>query len=172
MLERLRAKDIEGRVVALAADMSDFDLQQRYGLVYIVQHTFYCLPDQRSQQACLRAARDHLEESGHLVVEGSVLHTDAWSDNQIIKVIAVENESVTMRIGLYDPVSQEAVTQHVTLDRGGVSLRPLRLRYCSVAELDLMAETVGLRLVDRHSGWQREPFTARSRKHVSVYVAR
>jgi hypothetical protein len=33
-----------------------------------------------------------------------------------------------------------------------------------------MAELAGLRLRDRWAGWRREPFTASSVKHVSVYV--
>lgn len=32
-----------------------------------------------------------------------------------------------------------------------------------------MARIAGLRLADRWGGWQREPFTAASIKHVSVY---
>jgi len=35
--------------------------------------------------------------------------------------------------------------------------------------LDLMAQLAGLRLRERYSGWQREPFTADSQKHISVY---
>ena len=37
------------------------------------------------------------------------------------------------------------------------------------AELDLMAALAGLRLRERWEGWEREPFTARSRRHVSIY---
>ena len=42
-------------------------------------------------------------------------------------------------------------------------------RYVWPAELDLMAELGGMRLRDRWSGWNREPFTAESRQHVSVW---
>jgi len=37
------------------------------------------------------------------------------------------------------------------------------------AELDLMARIAGMRLQDRWANWQREPFTALSPSHVSVY---
>src|SRR5215210_6607483 len=42
-------------------------------------------------------------------------------------------------------------------------------RYAWPAELDLMAELAGMRLRDRWSGFDREPFTSESRKHVSVW---
>jgi hypothetical protein len=37
--------------------------------------------------------------------------------------------------------------------------------------LDLMARLAGLRLEDRWGGWLREPFSAASKRHVSVYRA-
>ena len=38
--------------------------------------------------------------------------------------------------------------------------------------VDLMARIAGLELVERWGGWQREPFTASSVRHVSVYRRR
>ena len=38
-----------------------------------------------------------------------------------------------------------------------------------LGELDLMARLAGLRLRERWGGWCREPFTASSTSHVSVY---
>ena len=37
------------------------------------------------------------------------------------------------------------------------------------SELDLMAELAGLALSERWGDWNREPFTALSPKHVSVW---
>ena len=36
-------------------------------------------------------------------------------------------------------------------------------------ELDLMAELAGMTLAERWGGWRREPFTAASDSHVSVW---
>jgi len=52
---------------------------------------------------------------------------------------------------------------------GIVRLYPLQIRYAWPAELDLMAQLAGLRLRERWSGWKREPFTAQSTKHISIY---
>ena len=43
------------------------------------------------------------------------------------------------------------------------------MRYAWPAKLDLMARLAGMRLEDRWAGWRREPFTALSPSHVSVY---
>ena len=42
-------------------------------------------------------------------------------------------------------------------------------RSVTPAELDLMARLAGMTLRERWSGWQREPFTSESTKHVSVW---
>jgi hypothetical protein len=42
-------------------------------------------------------------------------------------------------------------------------------RSVSPGELDLMARLAGLSFRERWSGWAREPFTAESTKHVSVW---
>ena len=42
-------------------------------------------------------------------------------------------------------------------------------RYVWPAELDLMARLAGMTLRERWGGWTREPFTAESTKHVSVW---
>jgi hypothetical protein len=43
-------------------------------------------------------------------------------------------------------------------------------RYVWPAELDLMARIAGMSLRERWGGWQREPFTNESEKHVSVWA--
>ena len=53
--------------------------------------------------------------------------------------------------------------------RAGITLRPLRLRYCRASELDLMAPAGGLRLRARYQDGDRGPFTAESQDHISVY---
>ena len=49
-------------------------------------------------------------------------------------------------------------------------LFPIVCRYAWPSELDLMARIAGLRLNERWAGWEREPFTATSKRHVSVYA--
>ncbi|MGE0044771.1 MAG: class I SAM-dependent methyltransferase, partial [Hyphomonadaceae bacterium] len=50
-------------------------------------------------------------------------------------------------------------------------LTPLPMRYAWPSEIDLMARLAGLALKHRWGGWRREPFSADSKMHVSVYGA-
>jgi len=66
-------------------------------------------------------------------------------------------------------VSQRVTSQHLLISESGVRLYPVQLRYAWPAELDLMAQLVGLRLRERWGGWKGERFTATSGSHVSIY---
>jgi len=67
-------------------------------------------------------------------------------------------------------VRQRVDTQMITFDGQGMHLRPVAIRYSWPAELDLMADRAGLRLAERYADWDRQPFTAASDRHVSVYL--
>jgi hypothetical protein len=69
----------------------------------------------------------------------------------------------------YDAATQRLISHHFSLVDGGWELRSIPFRSVSPAELDLMARLAGMRLRERWSGWKREPFTAESRRHVSVW---
>jgi hypothetical protein len=47
--------------------------------------------------------------------------------------------------------------------------RSIPFRYTWPSELDLMAILAGMTLRERRSGWQREPVTNESTKHVSAW---
>ena len=61
-----------------------------------------------------------------------------------------------------------------TSGNGALANKPtltMPFRYVWPSELDLMAELAGLSLSERWAGWHREPFTAESTSHVSVWTA-
>jgi hypothetical protein len=70
---------------------------------------------------------------------------------------------------VYDVVEQRLSGQHYHLEGGAIQASPIELRYAWPAELDLMARLAEMRLEQRWGGWGREPFTALSPAHVSVY---
>jgi hypothetical protein len=70
---------------------------------------------------------------------------------------------------VYDVVDQRLSGQHYYLEDGAIQASPIELRYAWPAELDLMARLAEMRLEQRWGGWGREPFTALSPAHVSVY---
>jgi hypothetical protein len=71
--------------------------------------------------------------------------------------------------GEVDPVTSFYNGAWVMLEPGGTSFFPVRGRSMGHQEMDLMAQLAGLRLDNRWGDWERGPFTATSRLHVSVY---
>jgi hypothetical protein len=69
----------------------------------------------------------------------------------------------------YDVATQGFTSHHFEILDGKPEQTSMPFRYVWPAELDLMAELAGMRLRERWSGWQREPFTSDSPKHVSVW---
>ncbi len=60
-------------------------------------------------------------------------------------------------------------SNYVDVAGGQGRFRSIPFRYVWPAELDLMARLAGMRLRERWEGWTREPFTAESTRHVSIW---
>jgi hypothetical protein len=69
----------------------------------------------------------------------------------------------------YDVANQGLTSHHWNLVDGNWERWSLPFRSVWPSELDLMARIGGMRLRERWSGWNREPFTSESTKHVSVW---
>ena len=64
---------------------------------------------------------------------------------------------------------QGLISHHYWMEDGRFRGLSVPFRYVWPAELDLMARLAGMTLRERWSGWNREPFTSDSRKHISVW---
>ena len=69
----------------------------------------------------------------------------------------------------YDIATQGVVSHHFENIDGRLERSSNPFRYVWPSELDLMAQLAGMSLCERWGGWDREPFTSESRKHVSVW---
>jgi SAM-dependent methyltransferase len=171
MVARLRAKPGGERIPVTMGDFADVGVDGRYALVFVAFNTFFALLTQEDQVRCFANVAAHLDEGGAFVLEAFVPDLGRFSRNQRVDTTRVEADSVMLNVSIHDPVGQRVSSQHVVLDGGGVRLQPVAIRYAFPAELDLMARLAGLELRERWGGWSREPFTAASGNHVSVYAA-
>ncbi|MGC1212853.1 MAG: class I SAM-dependent methyltransferase [Micromonospora sp.] len=169
MLEQLRVKPGGADIPAVVGDMADVAVQGPFDLAYLVYNTLFNLPDQARQVDCFVNVGKVLAPGGLFVVEAFIQDVTEFDRNQRVATRALTEDSVSMEFLRHDPVEQVVTYQRVTFDGNGTTLRPLRLRYCWPSELDLMARLAGLRLRERWNDWDRSPFTAGSRQHVSVY---
>jgi hypothetical protein len=170
MVAKLRTKPGGDQISVTMGNFADVPVPGSYRLIFVVFNTLFNLLTQDDQVRCFENVATHLTADGLFVVEAFVptyltrLRTDQYVDAEAIGV-----GEVTLDVGRHDPVKQLLEESHVVLTREGVRLYPIVCRYAWPSELDLMARIAGLRLKDRFSGWNREPFTSTSGRHVSVY---
>jgi SAM-dependent methyltransferase len=170
MVARLRGKPGGDQIPVVIGDFADVPVPGRFRLVYVVYNTLFNLLTQDDQVRCFENVAAHLADDGAFVVEAFVpAYLHRLRDDQYVDAEAVGVDKVRLDVARHDPVTQRLSESHVTLTAEGIRLHPIVTRYAWPSELDLMARLAGLRLRDRWAGWEREPFTAASRAHVSVY---
>ncbi|EMF00916.1 class I SAM-dependent methyltransferase [Streptomyces mobaraensis NBRC 13819 = DSM 40847] len=169
MVDRMREKPGGDGIDVTMGDMSRVTTGRRYGLVYLVFNTIGNLLTQEDQVECFRNAAAHLTDDGVFVVECRVPTAPSRAGHQYLDTERVGLDYVDLDAGRYDPLTQILDVNHIRISGQGIRLSPIRLRLAHPPEFDLMARIAGLRLRDRWGGWNGEPFTAASWRHVSVY---
>ena len=167
MLARLREKPGAERIEAVAGDMSATRVDGEFSLVYLVFNTIFNLVTQDGQVACFENAAAHLRDGGRFVIEARVPELQRLPLGQTMLPWRADPDGMSYYV--YDTPTQRLSGRHYEFADGRVEANPIEMRYAWPAELDLMARLAGMRLQHRWGGWRREPFTAHSPAHVSVY---
>jgi SAM-dependent methyltransferase len=161
MVAQLRKKPGGAEIPVAIGDYSATRVDGTFSLVYIVFNSINNQTTQEGQVATFENAAAHLGAGGCFVVEVGVPNTEP------LTVFDVSDTHVG--VDEFDADTQHSVSHHFTLVDGRWERLSMPFRSVYPAELDLMARLAGMRLRERWSGWQREPFTAESKKHVSVW---
>jgi SAM-dependent methyltransferase len=169
MVAKLRQEPGGDRIPVTMGDFAEVDVEGTYALVFVGFNTFFALQSQDDQVQCFANAAAHLAEGGVFAVEGFVPDLARFDRGQRTQATTVAVDQVLLETSRHDPVAQRVESQHVVITNSGTRLYPVSIRYAFPPELDLMARLAGLELTDRWGGWRREPFTASSSRHVSVY---
>ena len=167
MVAKMREKPGGDAINVTIGDISSATVDGSFALVYVVWNTIANLTTQEGQVACFRNAAAHLEPGGRFVVELLVPPLQRLSVGETFQVFHGSEDS--WGIDEIDVVTQRSVSHHIEIADGKVDRISVPFRYAWPAELDLMAQLAGLSLEARYGGWTREPFTAESRDHVSVW---
>lgn len=170
MLAALRTRSGADQVHAVLGDMTTTTFEKTYGLVYVVHNSLFNLLHQDDQVRCFENAAKHLDDEGVFVVEAaSPAPLLRLTDGQFVHAASVEVDSCELDARRYDAVTQTLEGNRMRLSAEGFESRPIVLRYAWPSELDLMARIAGLVLLDRRGGWNGEPLTDRSERHISTY---
>jgi SAM-dependent methyltransferase len=161
MVAQLRAKPGGAEIPVTIGDFATIRVGEGFSLAYLVFNTIGNLTTQDAQIACFENVAAQLRPGGCFVVEVGVRAREPLD--------VFDLSETHVGIDEYDSATQRLVSHHFNLVDGRWELRSIPFRSVSPAELDLMARLAGMRLRERWSSWTREPFTAESRRHVSVW---
>jgi SAM-dependent methyltransferase len=169
MVDKLRAMPGGMDIPVVIGDMADAAIDGPFDFAFLVFNTLFNLTSQADQVRCFRNVADRLAPGGAFLIETFVPDFSAYHDNQSLRTMKVGFKSLWFEAKLHDPTRQVIEYQRVRITEKGTKLVPLVMRYAWPQEMDLMAELGGLMLAHRWGGWEREPFTADSEMHVSLY---
>jgi SAM-dependent methyltransferase len=167
MVARLRAKPGAEKVDVTVGDFATTTVEGTYSVAYLVANTIMNLTTQEEQVACFRNASAHLEPHGCFVIEVLVPRLQRLPPGETFQPFAVE--PTHLGFDEYDVVRQRLISHHYWVEHGRLVVYSPPFRYVWPSELDLMARLAGMTLRERWGDWNRDPFTAESPRHVSVW---
>ena len=169
MIRRLRAKPGGEDLLVVVGDMTNATVEGTFTLVFLVFNTIGNVTSQEGQVAVFANAARHLEPGGRFLVEIGVPKLRQLAPGE--RFVAFKVSGGYAGVDEYDTVTQLLTSHHFSVEPDGTGrLGSTPQRYVWPAELDLMARLAGMRLENRWSGWNHEPFTDESTSHVSVWV--
>ena len=170
MVAKLRAKPGGEAIPVTMGSFADVAVEGEFSLIFVAFNTFFALQTQDEQVRCFENVAAHLAKDGAFVLEAFVPQSANFTGG--LKVTAVTDDRIGLKVSEHDPVGQRLKSQHVVIRNQEIRLYPVEVRYAWPAELDLMARLAGLQLRYRWSDWNRNEIGPNSERHVSVYERR
>ena len=167
MVDQLKKKSGAEAIRVVLGDFATTAMDRTFDLVYLVFNTIMNLTSQEEQVACFANAAAHLRPGGVFVVEVMIPDLRRLPPGETIRPFKIE--ATSLGFDEYDVANQGLISHHYWWNDTHMELHSVPFRYVWPAELDLMASMAGLALRERWSGWNHEPFTSESLKHVSVW---
>jgi SAM-dependent methyltransferase len=168
MITRLLAEPGGSRIAVTVGDFATATVEGVFDLVYLLRNTITNLTSQDEQVECFRNAARHLRPGGTFLVENFVPELRRIPPGERSHVFTATPAHVG--VGEYDFLRQIEVSRHWWAIESELRTFSSRHRFVWPSELDLMARIGGLRASGRWSDWDRSPFTADSRSHISTWV--
>ena len=169
MLARLRSKPGGDVIPVTIGNFADVGVDGRFSLIFVAFNTFFGLTTQDDQLRCFANAAAHLADGGVFAIEVFFPDLCRFDRGQRTQTTLVDTGRVLLDASTHDALEQRIDSQQILVTDEGMRLFPVSIRYAFPPELDLMARLAGLELKSRWGSWRREPFTAGSSHHVSVY---
>ena len=169
MVAAMRKKPGGHAIPVTIGDMAEVRAAGDFDLVYLVFNTIFNLTTQEAQVRCFQNVARHLSPNGLFLIETVVPDFSEYVDGQRMKGSWATMDAARFEIAIQDSVAQTVAFQRIVISEEGTQLKPHFMRYAWPAELDLMAQLAGLERRERWAWWDRSPFTAESKSHVTIY---
>jgi SAM-dependent methyltransferase len=167
MVARMREKPGGDAIEVAIGNFATTSLGRQFSLAYLVYNTIENLTTQDAQVACFANVSAHLHRGGCFVVEVEVPQLQRLPPGETFRPFSVTSEH--LGFDEIDVATQRLTSHHYLVNGDRVQVISMPFRYVWPAELDLMARMAGMELRERWADWTREPFTAESSSHVSVW---
>ena len=169
MLSRFRATP---NSVAIGADMSELPLKETsFDTVLVATNTLFNLHDEADQANCFAECRRVLRLGGRFVIEAMIPGDADPGLDRLVTTRSIDVDTAVLTATIRNEAAQQITGQHIQISEAGIRMRPWKIRYLTLSQLDEMATAAGFRLGDRFSGWDGRPIDDDSTSAVSVYVA-
>jgi len=177
-----KAQRTRGKVDVRDADMTAFEIEERFALAYVAADTFQHLVETDAQKACVARVKAHLQPGGLFALSVRSPASVSWDDtgpnpllldwtredpdtgDTVMKFIASEADPARMTRRLtyvYDRIHEGAVSR---------SVFETELRYSTQAELHALLQEAGLRVTHVYGDYDLSPVGADTEN--LVFVAR
>jgi SAM-dependent methyltransferase len=167
MVEQLRSQPGSSNIDVTIGDFATAKVNGTFTLAYLVRNTIMNLTTQDAQVECFLNVAGHLEPGGFFVIEVIVPPWQRLVPGET--VIPFDVSPAHLGFDQIDVATQNSWSHHYWFVDGETKTFSAPFRNVWPSELDLMARLAGMALRDRWSGWNREPFTSKSRSHISVW---
>jgi len=180
-LAKLEAEDeaVRGRVHLVQAGLTDFRLEEEFGLVFLACNTANHLLEPEDAIACFRRAADHLRPGGLLVIDNSVPDFAAMAEADGVEEAAdyvnpVTGLQLVCRFSArFDFPNQREVNEIELEERDGTEItRQIRaetvMTWYTPRELSLLLTAAGLPAEGVYGSLRRDPLTADSREMIAI----
>ncbi|MER6180102.1 class I SAM-dependent methyltransferase [Streptomyces sp. NPDC001652] len=171
MLSQLKKADPEGTVEGVLGDFTQTHTGREFDLVSVMINTFFFAVTQEQQLSALRLVREQLAPGGRFLLEAFDPASYHNLQGQEVSFRQLDPGSFMLNTVMVERSLQLLLATHTVVDGGGAPQTTQHvIRYAFPSELDLLARLSGMRLVHRWEDWSKQPYTARSTRHVSVYA--
>ena len=167
MVERLRSHDASSKIDVTIGDFATTRVAGSFRVAYLVSNTIMNLTTQDEQVQCFCNVAAHLEPGGCFVVEVIVPPWQRVPPGETM--IPFDLSPGHLGVDEIDVATQNSWSHHSWFMNGTTRTFSVPFRNVWPSELDLMARLAGMALRERWSDWSREPFTATSASHISVW---